>query len=83
VIVCLRSNWTRRPDTQHRVGLVEQAVISKSTKARGLSIVNTDAMNVGTRYMTQILPLENVNYSHDLERSSMPGEAFSQSPRGY
>ncbi|KAF8428265.1 hypothetical protein EV426DRAFT_680524 [Tirmania nivea] len=29
--------------------LVEQAVISKGTKARGLFIVNTDAMNVGAR----------------------------------
>ena len=34
------------------LGLVEQAVISEGTKARGLSIVNTDAMTVGTRYMT-------------------------------
>ena len=31
------------------IGLVEQAAISKAAKARGLSIVNTDAMSVSTR----------------------------------
>ena len=48
------TNSTHRPDYQlsMELGLVEQAAISKGTKARGLSIVNTDAMSVGTRYMT-------------------------------
>ena len=33
-------------------GLAEQAAISKAKKSRGLSEVNTDAMTVGTRYVS-------------------------------